>query len=57
MPLGMMNKWYGEAIGDEVGAFMVMDKEEYGSIVGEFIRIKVKLNIRKSLKKGVTPIT
>jgi hypothetical protein len=22
MPLGMMNKWYGEAIGDEVAAFM-----------------------------------
>lgn len=32
MPLGMMNKWYGEAIGDEVAAFMEMDKEEDGGV-------------------------
>ena len=43
-----------EAIGEEVGQFVVMDREEDGSAVGEFLRIKVKLDIRKSLMRGVT---
>lgn len=38
MPLGMMNACYGKAIGDEVGDFLEMDKEEDGSAVGEFLR-------------------
>jgi hypothetical protein len=57
MPLGMMNKWYGKAIGDEVGTFLEMDKEEDGSAVGEFLRIKIKLDIRKPLMRGVTLIS
>jgi hypothetical protein len=54
MPLGMMNQWYGEAIGNQVGEFLEMEKEEDGSAVGQFLRIKVKLDIGKPLMRGLT---
>lgn len=54
MPLGMMNKTMGEAIGGEVGEFMEMEKEDDGTAVGRFLRIKIRLDIRKPLMRGVT---
>lgn len=54
MPLGMMNKWYGEAIGDQVGVFVEMENEEDGTTMGEFMRIKVRRDVRKPLMRGVT---
>jgi hypothetical protein len=37
-----------------ISEFMVMDKEEGGSAVGRFPRIKVRLDICKPLMRGVT---
>ncbi|CAO2148944.1 unnamed protein product [Urochloa humidicola] len=54
MPFGLMNKATGEAIGGELGEFMEMDKEEDDTAVGRFLRIKVRLDIRKPLMRGVT---
>lgn len=54
MPLGMMNRETGEAIGNEVGDFVDMDRDEDGSAVGQFLRIKVRLNISKPLMRGVS---
>lgn len=54
MPLGLMNKEHGEAIGDLVGEFMEMDVEDGESAVGQFLRVKVKLDIKKPLMRGVT---
>ncbi|CAN6300283.1 unnamed protein product [Urochloa humidicola] len=54
LPFGLMHKATGEAIGGELGEFMEMDKEEDGSAVGSFLRIKVRLDIRKPLMRGVT---
>lgn len=54
LPLGMMNKETGEMIGNEVGAFVDMDLEEDGSAVGQYLRIKVRLNITKPLMRGVS---
>ncbi|CAO2149240.1 unnamed protein product [Urochloa humidicola] len=54
LPLGLMHRAMGEAIGGEVGEFMEMDKEEDDTTVGRFLRIKVKLDIRKPLMRGVT---
>jgi hypothetical protein len=50
----MMNKVMGEAIGGEVGEFLEMEKEEDGTTVGRFLRIKVRIDIRKPLMRGVT---
>ena len=54
MPLGMMNRLVGEAIGEDIGEFMEMDREEDGTAVGRFLRIKVRLDIRKPLMRWVT---
>jgi hypothetical protein len=54
LPFGMMNKEVGETIGGEMGEFMEMDKEEDGSAVGRFLRIKIRLDIRKPLMRGIT---
>ena len=45
LPFGMMNRATGEAIGNEIGAFMAMDGEEDDLIVGSYLRIKIQLNI------------
>lgn len=53
MPLGLMMKEAGEQIGEMVGEVLVVDADENGRAVGEFLRVKVKLEIRKSLMRGV----
>lgn len=37
----------------EMGEFMEMDKEDDGSAIGRFLRIKIRLDIRKPLMRGV----
>jgi hypothetical protein len=54
MPFGMMNKATGKAIGSEVGEFMVMELEDDETVVRQFLRIKVRLDICKPLMRGVT---
>jgi hypothetical protein len=53
LPFDMMNKVVGEAIGGEMGEFMEMEKEEDGSAVGRYLRIKICKDIRKPLMRGV----
>jgi len=54
LPLGMMTRATGEAIGEEIGTFMCMDLDDNDSVVGRFLRIKVRLDVRKPLMRGVT---
>jgi hypothetical protein len=54
LPFGVMNKVTGEAIGNEIGSYMSMDMEEDGTTVGRYLRIKVRLYVRKPLMRGVT---
>lgn len=54
MPLGMMNLETGKAIGDEVGEFMELEQDDNGSAVGQFLCIKIRLDISKPLMRGVS---
>ena len=54
LPLGMMTRATCEAIGDEIGTFMCMELDENDSAVGRFLRIKLRLDVRKPLMRGVT---
>ncbi|CAN6268596.1 unnamed protein product [Urochloa humidicola] len=54
LPFGMMNKVVGEAIGGELGSFVCMDLDEDDTALGSYLRIKVRLDIRKPLMRGVT---
>lgn len=56
LPMGLMNADTARVLGDEVGEFMEMEAEgDAGEIVaGRYLWIKVKLDIRKPLMRGVT---
>jgi hypothetical protein len=54
MPLGFMNRVAGEMIREMVGVVLEVDADEKGMAVGEFLRVKVQLDIRKPLMRGVT---
>jgi hypothetical protein len=56
LPMGLMNRSTAQAIGDEVGTFMEMEAEAESDeiLVGRFLRVKVRLDIRKPLMRGVT---
>lgn len=56
LPLGMMNAETAEAIGDEVGEFIVADTDDGSTTVGRFPRLKVRLDVRKQLMRGVTVV-
>jgi hypothetical protein len=49
LPLGMMNEATGRKIGDKVGKTLEVDAEDDGSVIGKYLRIKVRLDVRKPL--------
>jgi hypothetical protein len=53
LPLGRMNRETGEAVGDAAGEFLEVDVGEDGMAVGEYLRVKVKLNITNPLLRGM----
>jgi hypothetical protein len=52
--MGMMNREVAEIIGNEVGELMDVDVEENGMTVGQYLRVKVRIDIRRPLMRGVT---
>ncbi|KAM0866035.1 hypothetical protein ACQ4PT_042909 [Festuca glaucescens] len=53
LPLGRMNQEIGEAIGNEIGVFVEAEVGENGTAVGEYLRIKVRLNVAEPLRRGI----
>ncbi|KAG0529526.1 hypothetical protein BDA96_05G106000 [Sorghum bicolor] len=53
LPFGLMNRVVAETIGDDVGAFMEVDADGGESAVGRVLRIKIRLDIRKPLHRGI----
>jgi hypothetical protein len=49
LPFCMMKRATGEAIGAEIGTFMTMNLDDDGTALGRYLRIKVRLDIRKPL--------
>jgi hypothetical protein len=54
MPLGMMNKRVREMIGDLIGEVLDVDVDDQEMVIGQFLRVKVRLDIKKPLMRGVT---
>lgn len=50
--MGLMNKSTARVIGDEVGEFLEMEADDI--VAGRFLQLKVRLDIRKPLMRGVT---
>lgn len=53
LPFGMMDSTNGMLIGNRIGRALAVDAEEDGSAIGGFLRIKVKIDIRKPLMRGI----
>jgi len=54
LQLGVMYRVTGKVIGDKVGKTLEVETEDDGSAVGSYLRIKVRLDVRKPLLRGVT---
>jgi hypothetical protein len=54
LPMGMMNCTVAEIIGNEVGIFLDVDVEKNGTTVGRYLRIKILIDIRFPIMRGVT---
>jgi hypothetical protein len=52
-PMGLMSRSAGEEIGEMIGEVIAVDADEDEVAIGEFLRIKVCLDIRKPLMWGV----
>lgn len=53
LPLGLMNKSVARAIGDDVGEFLEIDDDGVAIMAGRSLRLKVRIDIRKPLRRGV----
>lgn len=53
LPLGMIDKEVGKIIGGEIGVFMDADPGENVAEAGCFLRVKVRINIKKPLRRGI----
>ncbi|CAL5359252.1 unnamed protein product [Camellia sinensis] len=53
LPLVLMNKKVGEIVGNAVGQFIDMDHEDGGIAWGRTMRIRVALDVRKPLRRGM----
>lgn len=53
LPMGMTNKSIAEVVGNVVGEFMDVDVEENGTAAGYYLRVKVKIDIRVPILRGV----
>lgn len=53
LPIGYRNEMVARKIGDKLGEFLKMDRDENRSIWGNNIRIKVRLNISNPLRRGL----
>ena len=54
LPFGMMDRETGKTLGEKIGFFKEVDVGEDGTAVGRVLRIKVLIDIRKPLMRGIT---
>ncbi|EEC79287.1 hypothetical protein OsI_20089 [Oryza sativa Indica Group] len=53
LPFGLMNVDTGRLIGNKIGKALEVDTDEDGSAVGGYLRVKVLMDARKALIRGV----
>jgi hypothetical protein len=52
LPLGCMGRDIGRKIGETVGEVELVDADDEGIAWGEFLRVKIVLNLTKPLQRG-----
>lgn len=54
LPMGMMDRENGMVFGNTVGEALMVDMDADGSGIGGYLRVKVRLDVRKPLRRGIT---
>ena len=54
IPMGMMDRETGALIGEQIGEVLDMDLDDNGFAFGQFMRIKVRMDITVPLMRGIT---
>lgn len=54
IPIGLINKETRNAIGNSVGEFLEVEEDDGVVAVGKYLRVKIMLDVRKPLMRGVT---
>lgn len=54
LPLGLMNKHWGEELAKKIGIMEKIDVDAHGQAWGAYLRVKVKIDITKPLWRGVS---
>jgi hypothetical protein len=54
IPMGMMDSDTGELVGEHIGQFIEVDLDHNGNAMGEFLRIKVRMDITKPITRFIT---
>ncbi|GAB2212089.1 hypothetical protein Droror1_Dr00025434 [Drosera rotundifolia] len=53
LPINKMNMRVAMVVGDKVGRFSEVDVDDNGRKIGRYLRIRVKLDVTKPLRRGV----
>jgi hypothetical protein len=54
LPIGLMNKEAAMTIAEDIGEFMEVDFENDDMAAGRYLGVKVRIDIRKPLRRGIT---
>jgi hypothetical protein len=54
LPFGLMNKSWGEELAGKIGKLEKVDADSNGRAWGPYLRVKVRINITKPLRRGVS---
>jgi len=54
LPFGLMNKIWGEELAGMLGVFEKVDVDDKGKAWGPYLRVRVKIDITKPLRRGVS---
>lgn len=54
IPMGMMSMEIGDLLGEQIGEVLDVDLDDDGNAMGEFMRIKVRMDITSPIMRFVT---
>lgn len=54
LPMGLMNRSAARAIGDDIGEFVEVEADGGELAAGRSLRLKIRMDIRKPLRRGIT---
>lgn len=51
LPIGLLNMNFAQVAGNQIGTFIEADTDKDGSLLGQFMRLRIDLDLSKSLRR------